>query len=91
MCEEELPCKISPHPCRRPGAHCRPLDPASLSLLPTEKTLAQMQKRPDSPARFRDAVEQNRILGQFSVKMELRSLIETRGAPGCVFRRSSIA
>ena len=26
------PCKISPHPCRRPGAHCRPLDPASLSL-----------------------------------------------------------
>ena len=27
-------CKISPPPRRRPGAHCRPLDPASLSLFP---------------------------------------------------------
>jgi hypothetical protein len=25
---------ISPASCRRPGAHCRPLDPASLSLSP---------------------------------------------------------
>lgn len=28
------PCKISPSSRRRPWAHCRPLDPASLSLLP---------------------------------------------------------
>ena len=28
------PGKISPASCRRPGAHCRPLDPASLSLSP---------------------------------------------------------
>ena len=25
---------MSHHPCRDQGAHCRPLDPASLSLLP---------------------------------------------------------
>jgi hypothetical protein len=33
----EHPVRISPHPCRRPGAHCRPLDPTSLSLLPLEE------------------------------------------------------
>ena len=39
------PCKISPLSCRRPGAHCRPLDPASLSLCSggkSPKTLANI-------------------------------------------------
>jgi len=54
------PCRISPHPCRRPGAHCRPLDPASLSLLPVRRpghrTIASEQSRNENQrARFLEA------------------------------------
>src|SRR6516162_6157859 len=41
-------CKISLASCQRPGARCRPLDPASLSLLPRKKRLPVCQKLPVS-------------------------------------------
>ena len=44
----EHPCKISPAPCRRPGAHCRPLDPASLSLFHLEKQEKENRPGPAS-------------------------------------------
>ena len=51
------PCRISPHPCRRPGAHCRPLDPASLSVAGSEtqaqiRTIA-IEESPDDNQRAR--------------------------------------